>query len=159
MLQGEGGRSIPPYSNGMQVARIECHSCHRFKEVSATGTVLWKASAEVCITCHDPSAADRLDSYRETLGASLDDVEAGIRSARQALEAASPDVEQSTDLAARLDDLEHDLNFLRAANGIHNIHYASSLLRAMVDRLSSVCRELKIAEPEVELPESLEAFK
>ena len=49
-------------------------------------------------------------------------------------------------------NLQHDLDFLRTANDVHNMHYAAKLIQALVDRLSALCRELKVAEPKVTLP-------
>ena len=51
------------------------------------------------------------------------------------------------------------MSFLRTANGIHNIHYASTLTRALVDRLAALARELKIAEPKVTLPKRMDQFE
>ena len=158
MLQGVGGRSIPAHAGEMPTARVECGSCHRFKEVSPTGTVLWRASAEVCATCHDASAAERLQSYHEKLRASLTDIESNIQRVHEALESAQLDRDQSATMAAQLDDLQADLSFLRVGNGVHNIHYASMLTRMLLDRLSTLCRELKIAEPNVALPDDSNGF-
>lgn len=161
MLRGIGGKSIPAHPTGMQSVRIECRSCHRVKGVSDTGTVLWKASAEVCMSCHDASAAQpqRLELYHQTFQASLDELESGIQRAQEALPTAALDADRSTEVETQLEDLKDDLSFLRAANGIHNIHYASTLIKTLVDRVSSLCRELEIAEPEVSLPQGGEEFK
>ena len=48
MAQGIGGLTVPGVTGGMAVTRIGCPTCHRFKEISTTGTTLWKASAAVC---------------------------------------------------------------------------------------------------------------
>ena len=48
--------------------------------------------------------------------------------------------------------MQHDLDFLRAGNDVHNMHYAAKLNAALVDRVSALCRELKIAAPKVSLP-------
>ncbi len=44
MLQGTGGKTVPAQPNGMMAVRVECRTCHRVKEVSSTGTVLWRGS-------------------------------------------------------------------------------------------------------------------
>ena len=62
-------------------------------------------------------------------------------------------------MGAELDDLQADLSFLRVGNGAHNIHYASSLTRMLLDQLATLCHELKIAEPEVTLPDDTNGFK
>jgi predicted CXXCH cytochrome family protein len=159
MLEGRGAKCVPAQVGGMPVVRVECRSCHRVKEVSATGTVLWKASVEMCTACHDVSDPERLESYSDALKALLPKIEAGILQARDALGSADLGEERSAAVAKQLDNLQHDLNFLRAANGVHNIHYARTLTRDLVDSLASLCRELKIPEPEITLPEAVDGFK
>ena len=74
MLLGEGGKSMSTRHGGMAVAGISCPSCHRIKEISPTGTVLWRASTAVCIQCHDEAAAERLAAQHEQFKASLADI-------------------------------------------------------------------------------------
>jgi hypothetical protein len=59
-------------------------------------------------------------------------------------------------ITKRLQDLRGDLQFLRVGNSIHNMHYASSLLNALVDKLRAICVELKIPEPAIELPKKFD---
>ena len=152
MLLGEGGKSMPARHGGMAVAGISCPSCHRIKQVSPTGTVLWKASTAVCIQCHDEAAAERLAAQHELLKSSLADIEADLSRAREALGASGLDETHKAEIAGRLQDLEDDLRFLRVGNSIHNMHYADSLIHALVDKLRAVCRDLSIPEPTIKLP-------
>ena len=78
MLLGEGGKSMSARHGGMAVAGISCPSCHRIKEISPTGTVLWRASTAVCIQCHDEAAAERLAAQHELLKSSLADIQANL---------------------------------------------------------------------------------
>jgi hypothetical protein len=158
MLRGLGGKSIPAQTNGMLTVRVECRTCHRTKEVSATGTVLWKASAEACTACHEASAAPKLESYRTALEAALKEMEATHQRIREALKAAALPEDEAAKVTAQLGTVQHDLEFLRAANGVHNIHYATTLTTALRDRLQELCRELKIAEPKIVLP-TVEDFR
>jgi nitrate/TMAO reductase-like tetraheme cytochrome c subunit len=152
MLRGMGGKSIPSQSNGMLSVRVECRTCHRFKKEGPTGSVLWKASIEVCTSCHEPSALPRFQAYQERLKAGLAEMEASATRASDALKSAKLGTDQSAGLAKRLETVQHDLAFLRTANGIHNVHYATSLTSAAVERLTAICRELKVPEPKVDLP-------
>jgi nitrate/TMAO reductase-like tetraheme cytochrome c subunit len=155
MLKGQGGKTIVAHDQGMSTVRIACPSCHRFREVSATGTVLWKASTESCLMCHDRDMTDELQAYHAALRASLDEIDAALSRVREALPAAEVSPQRAAALPALVDDLQHDLSFLRVANGIHNIHYATTLTRTLVDRLKEVCRELQVEEPAIALPESI----
>ena len=78
MLLGEGGKSIGPRHGGMAVAGMSCMSCHTAKEVSSTGTVLWRASTTTCNQCHDAAATERLAAQFETLKSVLSDIESDL---------------------------------------------------------------------------------
>jgi hypothetical protein len=153
MLQGTGARTIQAHASSMIVARIACPSCHRIREVSATGTVVWKASTESCLDCHEPDAASRLESYSCALRVSLTDIEAAIGRVRDTVGWAELPADRASEISLKLDDLQNDLSFLRVGNGVHNIHYADTLTRALVEQLTSFCDELRIEKPEIELPE------
>lgn len=159
MFAGTGSLTLTGQSGGMMMSRVGCRSCHQSQEVSATGTVLWKASAQVCAMCHEPEAMQHLETYHQDLKASFDAIEAAMRSVREALEAASLDEKESGELRAELAKVEHDLNFLREGNALHNIHYAGQLAQTLADRLREMSRRLKLPEPKIELPEAAEAWK
>ena len=78
MLLGEGAKSISAQHGGMAVAGIACPSCHQVKEISPTGTVLWRASTAICTQCHDEAATERLRARHEQLQGSLADIEASL---------------------------------------------------------------------------------
>ena len=152
MLLGDGAKSISARHGGMAVAGISCPSCHQVKEISPTGTVLWRASTAICAECHDEGATERLRTRHEQLQGSLADIEASLLRARDAVGGAGLDETRAAEIAQRLRDLNDDLQFLRIGNSIHNMHYADSLIRAVVDKLSAICRELNIPEPTINLP-------
>ncbi len=152
MLRGTGGKLVPTQPSEMSSVRIACPTCHQLKQVSPTGTVLWKASIQMCTNCHDAKDAQRLQAYHEALRASLPEIEAGVLRVGKALESAKLEPARAEEAAKELKAVQDDWHFLRVANDIHNIHYASTLTHALVDRLSSLCRELKVEEPKVALP-------
>jgi predicted CXXCH cytochrome family protein len=155
MLQGIGAKTMPGHPSSMQVVRTDCRTCHRMKEVSSTGTVLWKASAQMCSLCHDAATVKSLEDYHVKLRASLPELGSAILRVRKALEDAKLPASRKTAVAAELDNIQHDLDFMKAANDIHNLHYASKLIGGLVDRVAGLCREMKLPEPKVELPPPL----
>jgi hypothetical protein len=118
--------------------------------------VLWKASTATCSECHDPSEVERYQYYHESLRGSLPEIETSISSVRAALESADLPQDRSDAITAQLDDLRHDVDFLQTANDIHNIHYARALIQAIIERLSALCSELEIEEPNIVLPPKTE---
>jgi len=153
MLLGIGAKSIHPRPSAMTAARIACPSCHRFGTTSATGAVLWKGSIEACADCHDSAAVKRLESYHTVLQASLSEIEACVGRVREALKTADLKPGQAADTLKELENVQSDLQFLRAGNDVHNMHYANTLTRALVEKLSALSRELSIDEPIIKLPE------
>jgi len=156
LLLGTGGKTVSPHHGGMAVAGISCPSCHRVKEVSPTGTVLWRASTAVCTECHDEAATERLQVRDEQLQDILVKIQASLSRAQEALQESTLDEASRVKVAHRLLDLENDLHFLRVGNSIHNMHYAGSLIQALVEKLNAVCKDLGIEEPEITLPEKLD---
>jgi len=152
MLLGEGAKSIPAGHGSMAVAGISCPSCHQVKEVSPTGTVVWRASTAICTECHDEGATERLRARNEELQDSLAGIDASVVRAREAVAGAGLDQTQAAEITKRLRDLDDDIQFVRVGNSIHNMHYADSLVRAVVDKLRAICRELNIEGPTINLP-------
>jgi predicted CXXCH cytochrome family protein len=159
MLLGEGGKSISTQHSSMTAARIACSSCHQVKEVSPTGTVLWRASTEVCTQCHDVSATERLQAHHEQMKGSLKEIQTEWLRVDEAFRVANLDETRAAEIEKTLGELEDDLNFIRVGNGIHNIHYATSLIRELVNQLSEICRELNIEEPQVALPAQIDLLE
>lgn len=152
MLLGEGAPGIPALHGGMAVAGISCPSCHKVKEVSPTGTVLWRASTAVCSECHDEAATKRLEVEHQLLQSSLGEIDADLSRAQEALADSGFDEERKAELAQRIRQLEEDLQFVEVGNSIHNMHYADSLVQQLVEKLRALCRELGITEPTVSVP-------
>ena len=55
-------------------------------------------------------------------------------------------------LLAEIGEMRHDLDLLIRGNDIHNMHYATKVVREVTQRLAAVCRQLKVEEPKVLLP-------
>ena len=135
MFEGLDGKTIAGHAGGMMVTRVSCRSCHRLKEVSPTGAVLWKASAQVCLMCHEASEVDRLRSLsRIAARRACRTWRSAILAARKALPTAKLPEARTAAIAKELDRIQSDLEFLRKGNDIHNIHYASKLTRVLLEQ-------------------------
>lgn len=156
MFEGTGGHAGPVAVGGMSAVRIGCRTCHRAAEVSATGTVMWKASQEVCAMCHTPEEVARAESYT----AALKGLEPALASALAGVEKAAAGgalaEERKKTLDAELSQIRSDLEFLHRASTIHNIHYASTLTEKLLERLTALCGELKVPPPEGKMPQGWE---
>ena len=62
------------------------------------------------------------------------------------------EAEPAREIEQQLTNIADDLKFLRIGNGIHNIHYASSLTDSLVEKLSELCDVLEVDPIDVKLP-------
>lgn len=152
MFRGVGGKSIVGERGSMMAARIGCRSCHRAEEVSATGTVLWKASEEVCALCHSPAEVARVKAYTGELRKFESVLKETLTRVEKALPASDLSDEAKKKARGEQEQIQSDLEFLREGNFIHNIHYASTLTEKLFERLTQLCKELKIPPPEAKMP-------
>lgn len=156
LIEGIGGKTTTPHGGAMSAVRVDCRACHRMQEVSATGSVLWKASVLTCAECHDDGIIDRVKLYHNDMQTALSDLQAEVGRLREALRDGDLAEDRLADATSRLDDLDDDLEFLSVGKGIHNVHYASSLTAAVLEQLRSLCAELEIDLPNITLPELVE---
>jgi nitrate/TMAO reductase-like tetraheme cytochrome c subunit len=156
LLRGIGGSSIPAHDSSMVAARIACPACHRQKKISSTGTVTWEASIATCAECHEGPRADQVRTYQRELDSALSELRLEARKIRTALESADFDEGKLATMSAQLVDVEKDLDFLGAANGIHNVHYATSLTQAVLDQVILLSVQLELGRPMITLPELME---
>lgn len=159
MLHGTGGKMVHVEAAGMLAVRVECRTCHRDKTVSSIGTVTWRGSSQMCLMCHDKPTVERFESQHVQMRGALPVITAAVERAQKALGSAKLPQDRTDKIKAELADIQHDLDFLRTANDIHNMHYAAKLNQALVDHVSTLCRELKVEEPKVTLPKSSGASK
>ena len=153
MLQGVGAKSVPAQFSSMAASRIACPTCHRVEETLTGGEVLMKALIERCTACHDVDEVDELHQYHERINEVVTKMDESLPVIRAALNSAKLDALRVAVLRSTMSDVEDDLRFLRIGNGIHNLHYAGSLTRSVITKLESLCHELNIEPPGIELPE------
>ncbi len=158
LLRGVGAKTLPTADGGMTVVGVACRTCHRFEDKESPKGTLWRASAEACVACHDASAAPKLLAYETELKAAIKEMESAAGRLDKALKASSLDQRESEAVASQLEAVKHDLNFLRVGNGIHNIHYATTLTGRLLERVLALCRQLKVAEPKATLPRRVEGL-
>lgn len=151
MLRGIGAELVPGQPNAMLAIRVECKTCHRVKETSSTGTVLWKGSPQMCSLCHDAATVKGFEDYHVKLRAALPEFQAALDRVKAAAKTANLPEERAKALTQEVVQVQHDLDLLRIGNDIHNMHFATKLAQTLLDRLKALCGELKVAEPKATL--------
>ena len=156
LLEGRGaifptpaGANTAPQANRMVDVRISCPTCHKIKEISSTGTEIVLGSTEICATCHTPAEVKESMGNHAKLQQALPVLQATLAKVEGALKQQG---DHPPALRTEVKDLRHDLDLLVRGNDIHNMHYAGRVESAILERLTAICRKLKIAEPKVSLP-------
>lgn len=152
MLLGKGSQTLRAQPGGMALVRISCPSCHQVEQVSPTGTVLIQATMERCSACHDEEKTAELDAYHKEVQESLPQLSDAVSQIEAAFTAADLPADRRAAIETALEKARADVEFLLAANGIHNLHYATTITRSVLETITQVCRELEIDMPQVTLP-------
>ena len=113
----------------MTVTRVTCRTCHRIKEVSPTGAVLWTASAQVCSMCHEASEAERSAPITRRCGRPGRSWKRSLSTPAKPCRRPNSPRQRAAAIGRELDQIHADLEFLRKGR-LHNIHYADRLTRA-----------------------------
>lgn len=128
MYAGTGAslEGLPEMPSPMYLAQVDCAACHR-KRLKNGGSDLvgqtYVASGEACDDCHDGGYGAVLEPSREELSETLDVLEQRLSVVR----GSGPDRFEELDRATR------DLAFVRFSQPLHNIYYASAILREAND--------------------------
>ncbi len=153
MFTGKGAATGPKRVGSMMVVGIDCRTCHRRKVVTTESGVVWEGSLQICSMCHAASDVEKFQSYHRQLQAALPELQDAIVRAEKELPSAKVAEARRTELEKLLAGLKNDLDFVQRGNDIHNIHYAAALMKSLLDRTHSLCQELGVAEPRIELPQ------
>jgi predicted CXXCH cytochrome family protein len=151
ILQGAGLKTISGQANMMLSIRAECRTCHRSDSETEKGKLV-RGSLDMCAMCHDAGTVEQFKVYHKALRSALPLLRDTLGKVETAAGAANLPSDRAQKLALEAGNMRHDLDLLITGNDVHNMHMAAELVRKTLDRLTVLCRELKIAEPKVSLP-------
>lgn len=124
MYIGIGGQGVPDTPSTMFLARVACDSCH-----GEPGADPRKGAAELrrsCVTCHGPGFDRMVDDWINEVGALSAEVGSAVSRAESQARTLG---DRGEPFRPQLERARHNLDFIRAAHGEHNIRYAVELLR------------------------------
>ncbi len=132
MYMGVGGIGVKGSASPMFKANVKCIGCHKVATQHGVNAKLFGQTyiggAVGCTTCHGKGYQDIYTMWKENLKSMLADSETRHLEAKKLINAASknnPDYQQALKLYQAA---SYNLLFVKAAKGIHNVDYASSLL-------------------------------
>jgi nitrate/TMAO reductase-like tetraheme cytochrome c subunit len=128
LFAGIGGHGVKPTPSSMYLARVSCVACHdQAARLPGHDTVQIAGEAS-CLSCHGIRYANVLPGWQREMQRKVGLV-APVVDAAQAAAAAAPLRRRAT-VDSLLGLAQHNVDFVRAGKGAHNIVYADQLLRA-----------------------------
>jgi hypothetical protein len=124
MYIGIGGEGVPDSPSTMFLAQVACDSCH--SEPNRDPRRGAEQLRKSCVTCHGQGYDRMVDDWINEMGGLVLDVTRAVQRAEAQVRGSE---ERERAFSHQLDEARHNLDFVRAARGEHNIHYAVELLR------------------------------
>jgi predicted CXXCH cytochrome family protein len=147
MYAGRGPMNVVGTPNRMFLVRADCKGCHEAHGVKAGEKLVWRPNKEACATCHTASKAENLSDWKTVLDASVTEVDELLKKVRAqragtaAAAIAAPAAEEADRL---IKEAAEDFEFVKKANGVHNVIYAEAVLETATKNLK---RASKLLEP------------
>jgi nitrate/TMAO reductase-like tetraheme cytochrome c subunit len=154
LYSGKGGLGVEKMPSAMFVAGVGCIACHEMpnpaKTAHGAGLTTFEADPKACVECHGGAYKNMLGQWQETLGEDLGKAKAALAKAEAAYQQ-QPDGPQKAKAGPLLEVARHNCEFVEKARGVHNIDYATELLKKASDNLAEV---LRLTAPAVEQPKT-----
>ena len=151
LLEGTGTKTLAGQANMMLAVRIECRTCHRTEADTPTGAVL-RGAYEMCSMCHTAADVKQFETYHVALRGALPALRTALGKVEAAAKKEGAAKERAEKLAIEIADLRHDIELLSRGNEVHNMHYATKLVRQILERVTVLCRDWKVSVPNITLP-------
>jgi nitrate/TMAO reductase-like tetraheme cytochrome c subunit len=126
LYAGIGGRGVKAMPDPMFLAGVRCEGCHL--EIPGVEADIHRASDVSCMSCHGPSYRKILQAWRRDLTERTRALERQVHETAAVLKGKPPPA---------LEDARHNLDLVVRGRGVHNVAYASALLRRSHDDLNA----------------------
>jgi hypothetical protein len=154
LYRGLGAQGLDPMPSPMYLANVDCIGCHVEEKQVNGHTRSFLGSERGCTVCHGEGYVGMLSATHELMKEALDGVGQKLADVRSGLP-------EDAGAAARqgVDDVAHNLEFLREAHAVHNPYFAARILQAAETRLAAIGKEHGIRSHDAsELPIITGAF-
>ncbi len=144
MYLGRGGKGVANSPSAMFAHQVDCAGCHITptippEDVAFKGQT-FKTTVKSCSACHDESYEGLLDSWKEELASSLNELEPKLTRTGNLLVASGG---KNSQALALYQDAQYNYYFVRDAKGVHNFDYAAALLKKADENLDRALALLK----------------
>lgn len=140
MYRGTGARGLSPQPSPMYSAHVGCTGCHIVPDPGGgmgtefTGTNLVAVRA-ACLTCHPESYAGMIGRWEKDIADALKLAEVTYRSTERALSVKSYD---DPKIPRIMDNIHHNILFVKSSTPIHNRDYALRILEKAVEDMRGI---------------------
>lgn len=133
IYMGIGARGVANKPSVMFLTNVDCVGCHLVPQTAA-GTVAFlgqtfRASETACLGCHGEDYKGVLGSWQEDVKAALDETKPVVEKARALLRSEHASRKENRKAVSRARDAEYNYLFILYGKGIHNVEYATEVLR------------------------------
>ncbi len=149
LLRGVGAKTLAAEPNMMLSIRAECRTCHQVHDVMPNGSAIVRGSLQTCATCHDAATVQRFETYHVALRSALPVLDKTLGDVEAAAKKGGLPADRAVKIAAEAAALRHDVEMLQHGNDVHNMHFATELVRKTLDRVTVLCKELKLEPPKL----------
>ncbi len=134
---GKGAEGVPESPAPMFLSRVDCKGCHTlaFGEVS-------RASVDSCIKCHNEQVKFLFEGWKKWLESAQNSLRQQFENTRTEIAQANLPAKKKKDVERTLQSIQHNLAFVHAARGIHNVAYAESIFTSSQKRLNDIRKEI-----------------
>ena len=141
LYRGQGAHDVKPQPSVMWAASVQCLACHQAPpaggKLSPSG--LGQATGAGCAACHGDAVDGMIATWKEDAAKMVGETQKKVEEAAARL-ALLPDSPEKEAGARLLDEAREDLDFVVAANPVHNPEYASSILENVRSKAAQVAQ-------------------
>ncbi|MHA2610205.1 MAG: cytochrome c3 family protein [bacterium JZ-2024 1] len=148
---GKGAVGVPDMPAPMFLARVDCKGCHtiQFGEVT-------RASVDSCIKCHKENVRFIFTGWKQWLTTAQKTLQEQLEQTQASAWKASLTRKRKKDVERTIQEIQHNLAFVRSARGIHNITYAELIFTRAQEQLNAIRKEIQLPELKPIAPHRME---
>jgi hypothetical protein len=145
IYMGVGAKDVPTMPSPMYLSNVDCVGCHTEKKSQGINPhETFVGSEQGCTSCHGKEYAGVLKETHVFLEAAHKKVDEKLTAIKKSLAATPPHGGLSAEATKCLEDARYNLAFIAEGHAVHNIYYASQILRLTEERLSAIANQFKI---------------
>jgi hypothetical protein len=140
MFKGTGARGIAPNPSPMQKAHVGCSGCHILPDLSGGEGAVFSgmnmiAVQAACQSCHPNIYTEKIGQWKREIASALLQAEKALQTTESRLGVESYG---EKDILRTMENVRHNILFVRNSAPIHNRDYAVQILEKAVRDLSSL---------------------